>query len=163
DRAGPSRRRGGGVPAACLRLPGGPDILAVHRQAPGGRRPDVSAHRPPPRGGPRGGVRPGGGGGVSGGVGWPGRGGPPHTRRRRPGTIAGGRATLTEAIRARLGSRVVLGAEVLEVAQDGDGVRVRYRLGNAHEEVRASHCVLATPAPVARRLAIGLAPETADA
>lgn len=77
--------------------------------------------------------------------------------------IVGGPATLTEAIRTRLGSRVVLGAEVLEAAQDGDGVRVRYRLGNAHEELRASHCVLATPAPVARRLAVGLAPETADA
>lgn len=77
--------------------------------------------------------------------------------------IVGGSATLTEAIGARLGSRVVLGAEVLEVVQDKDSVRVRYRRGNADGEVRASHCVLATPAPVARRLATGLAPETADA
>jgi oxygen-dependent protoporphyrinogen oxidase len=77
--------------------------------------------------------------------------------------IVGGPATLTEAISASLGSRVALGAEVLEVAQKKDGVRVRYRLGNAHEELQASHCVLATPARIAHRLAIGLAPETADA
>ncbi len=77
--------------------------------------------------------------------------------------IVGGSATLTEAIGASLGSRVALGAEVLEVIQEKDSVRVRYHRGNADEEVQASHCVLATPAPIARRLAIGLAPETADA
>lgn len=77
--------------------------------------------------------------------------------------IVGGSATLTEAIATGLGSRVVLGAEVLEVVQTKDGVRVRYRLGNAHEELQASHCVLATPAPIAHRVASGLAPETADA
>src|SRR5262249_22177620 len=53
--------------------------------------------------------------------------------------------------------------EVLEVVQNEDGVSVRYRRGNTDEEVLASHCVLATPAPIARRLAIGLAPETAEA
>jgi protoporphyrinogen/coproporphyrinogen III oxidase len=77
--------------------------------------------------------------------------------------IIGGSATLTEAIGARLGPRVALGAEALEVVQTNDRVRVRYRQGDADEEVHASHCVLATPAPIARRLAIGLAPETADA
>jgi protoporphyrinogen/coproporphyrinogen III oxidase len=77
--------------------------------------------------------------------------------------IVGGSSALTEAIAARLGSRVVLGAEVLEVVQHSGGVSVRYRRGNADEEVLASHCVLATPAPIARRLAIGLAPPTAEA
>jgi protoporphyrinogen/coproporphyrinogen III oxidase len=77
--------------------------------------------------------------------------------------IVGGSAALTEAIGAGLGSRVVLGAEVLEVVQNNDSVSVRYRRGNAEEEVLASHCVLATPAPIARRLAIGLASETAEA
>ncbi len=77
--------------------------------------------------------------------------------------IVGGSAALTEAIGAGLGSRVVLGAEVLEVVQTKDSVKVRYRRGNAYEEVVASHCVLATPAPIARRLAVGLAPETAEA
>ncbi len=77
--------------------------------------------------------------------------------------IVGGSAALTEAIGAGLGSRVVLGAEVLEVVQTKDSVNVRYRRGHAYEEVVASHCVLATPAPIARRLAVGLAPETAEA
>jgi oxygen-dependent protoporphyrinogen oxidase len=77
--------------------------------------------------------------------------------------IVGGSAALTEAIGAELGPRAVLGAEVLEVIQQPDGVRVRYRRGNTAEEVLAGHCVLATPAPVARRLASGLAPETAQA
>jgi protoporphyrinogen/coproporphyrinogen III oxidase len=77
--------------------------------------------------------------------------------------IVGGSATLTEAIAAGLGSRVVLGATVLKVVQRDDGVSVRYRRGNADEEILASHCVLATPAPIARQLAVGLSPETADA
>jgi oxygen-dependent protoporphyrinogen oxidase len=77
--------------------------------------------------------------------------------------IVGGSATLTEAIATGLGSRVVLGAKVLQVVQNNDDVSVQYRRGNAHEEVLASHCVLATPAPIARQLAVGLPPETADA
>jgi protoporphyrinogen/coproporphyrinogen III oxidase len=77
--------------------------------------------------------------------------------------IVGGSAVLTEAISARLGSRVFLGAEVIEVAGEKDGARVRYRRGSSDEELLASHCVLATPAPIARRIAVGLAKETADA
>jgi protoporphyrinogen/coproporphyrinogen III oxidase len=77
--------------------------------------------------------------------------------------IAGGSSTLTEAIAARLGDRVVLGSEVLAVAQDADGVRVRFCRGATEEELLASHCVLATPAPITRRLASGLDPETDDA
>jgi oxygen-dependent protoporphyrinogen oxidase len=77
--------------------------------------------------------------------------------------VVGGSAALTEAIGAGLGSRVILGAEVLEVVQNKDNVNVRYRRGNADEEVVASHCVLATPAPIARQIAVGLAPETAEA
>jgi len=77
--------------------------------------------------------------------------------------ITGGPATLTEAIAAGLGPRVVLGAEVLEVVRDKDNVRVRYRRGTSDEELVAGHCVLATPAPIARRLSVGLAAQTADA
>lgn len=77
--------------------------------------------------------------------------------------IPGGSSTLTDTIAAGLGTRVVLGAEVLEVVQGDDGVRVRYRRGGAEDELLASHCVLATPAPIARRLVSGLAPETHDA
>ena len=77
--------------------------------------------------------------------------------------IPGGSSTLTDALAAGLGARVVLGAEVLEVAQEDDGVRVTCRRGGGTDELLASHCVLATPAPIARRLASGLAPETHDA
>jgi protoporphyrinogen/coproporphyrinogen III oxidase len=77
--------------------------------------------------------------------------------------IVGGSAALTEAIAAHLGPRVVLGAEVLKVVQNRDGVSVRYHRDNTEEQVLARHCVLATPAPIARQLAIGLASETAEA
>jgi protoporphyrinogen/coproporphyrinogen III oxidase len=77
--------------------------------------------------------------------------------------IPGGSSTLTDTIAARLGDRVVLGAEVLEVAQDDDGVRVRYRRGGSETVLLARHCVLATPAPIARHLASGLDSETDDA
>jgi oxygen-dependent protoporphyrinogen oxidase len=77
--------------------------------------------------------------------------------------IVGGSATLTDAISAGLGSRIALSAEVLEVVQKTDSVRVRCRRGHTDEEVDASYCVVATPAPTARRLVVGLAPETADA
>lgn len=77
--------------------------------------------------------------------------------------IVGGSAALTEAIAAGLGPRVVLGAKVLEAVQIKDRVSVRYRHGNAEEKVLAGHCVLATPAPIARQIAIGLASETAEA
>jgi protoporphyrinogen/coproporphyrinogen III oxidase len=77
--------------------------------------------------------------------------------------VVGGSSTLPDAIGRGLGARGVVGAEVLQVAQDNDVVRVRYRRDGADHEVLASHCVLATPAPIARRLAIGLATETADA
>src|SRR5215472_14612309 len=65
--------------------------------------------------------------------------------------IIGGSSTLPDAIGLGLGPRVVLGAEVRPVVQNGDGVSVRYRRGHADEEVLASHCVLATPAPITRR------------
>ncbi len=77
--------------------------------------------------------------------------------------VVGGSSTWPDAIGRGLGARVVVGAEVLQVALDNDVVRVRYRRDGADHEVLASHCVLATPAPIARRLAIGLATETADA
>jgi len=77
--------------------------------------------------------------------------------------IPGGSATLTDTIAAALGDRLMLETEVIEVLQDDDGVRVRYRRGGTEDELLARHCVLATPAPNSRRLAVGLAPETYDA
>ena len=77
--------------------------------------------------------------------------------------ILGGPSTLTEAISAALSARVRIGAEVVEVIETGNGVTVRYRDGSATAELRARHCVLATPAPVTARVAVALEPETAAA
>ncbi len=77
--------------------------------------------------------------------------------------ILGGPETLTDAIRAALGSRVRTGAEVTEVSRGRDGVRVRYQADPSGGDLRARHCVLATPAPIAAQVAVDLEPETAAA
>jgi oxygen-dependent protoporphyrinogen oxidase len=77
--------------------------------------------------------------------------------------ILGGPSTLTEAIRTVLASRVRTGAEVTEVLQSTHSVTVRYKKGAGTAEMRARHCVLATPAPITAQVAVGLEPETADA
>lgn len=74
--------------------------------------------------------------------------------------IIGGSSVLTETIQAELGSRVVLDSEVTEVASREDGVSVRYKTASGIEVLRARHCVLATPAPVARQLGVDLPSET---
>ncbi len=77
--------------------------------------------------------------------------------------IVGGSSVLTETIAAELGDRVVLGARATGVTSHQDGVSVRYERGGKEYELRARHCVLATPAPVARQLGAALASETRDA
>ena len=77
--------------------------------------------------------------------------------------IPGGAATLTEAIRAELGSRARTGCEVYEVIRDRGGTVVRYHSGSGRGELRARHCVITTPAPITARIAADLEAETADA
>jgi protoporphyrinogen/coproporphyrinogen III oxidase len=77
--------------------------------------------------------------------------------------ILGGPATLTEAIRAELGSRVRTGSEVYEVIRDRGGTVVRYQSGSGTGELRARHCVITTPAPITARIAADLEAETAAA
>jgi protoporphyrinogen/coproporphyrinogen III oxidase len=77
--------------------------------------------------------------------------------------ITGGASTLTDAITAELGPRVLTGAEVTEVRRDRRAVSVRYRRGRDSGEVRARHCVLATPAPITARVAVDLETDTAAA
>jgi oxygen-dependent protoporphyrinogen oxidase len=72
--------------------------------------------------------------------------------------IIGGAQRLIDGLAA--GVRVATGAEVQEVATEGDLVRVRYREGGDEREVRARHVVLATKAFDAARIAAGLPPET---
>lgn len=74
--------------------------------------------------------------------------------------IVGGSSVLTDTIAAELGDRVVLGAHATEVMSVGDGVSVRYERGGDTHELRARHCVLATPAPVSLRLGVDLPSET---
>ena len=75
--------------------------------------------------------------------------------------VLGGPGRLIEGIAAALsGGRAVTGAEVYEVASQGDLVRVRYREDGSNQEVLARHVVLATKAFDAARIAVDLAPET---
>lgn len=77
--------------------------------------------------------------------------------------IVGGSSVLPETIQGELGDRVALGAEVSQVASDGDGVTVRYEQGGKDEVLRARHCVLATPAPISLQLAVDLPSDTRSA
>lgn len=77
--------------------------------------------------------------------------------------IVGGPSTLTEAISARLGDRVRLGAEVNEVAHRTESVVVRYRQDGIDHEVEARAVVLATTASVAHRVAVDLPHDVRDA
>jgi oxygen-dependent protoporphyrinogen oxidase len=77
--------------------------------------------------------------------------------------IVGGPSTLTETIAASLGDSVVLGAAVQEVVQKSDSVVVRYTQDGVEHEVTARYAVLATPAPITRRIAVNLPEQTAEA
>lgn len=70
--------------------------------------------------------------------------------------IVGGSSRLPEAIASSLGSRVILGATVDEVVEGPGGVSVRYTRAGTSETLEAAHVVLATPAPIAHRVAVDL-------
>lgn len=74
--------------------------------------------------------------------------------------VLDGPGRLIEGIAAELPGRVVTGAEVDEVATEGDLVRVRYRQGGSDREVLARQVVLATKAFDAARIAVDLPVET---
>jgi len=74
--------------------------------------------------------------------------------------VLGGPGRLIDGIAAGLPGRVVTGAEVHEVATEGERVRVRYHEGGAEREVLARHAVVATKAFDAARIAVALPPET---
>ncbi len=77
--------------------------------------------------------------------------------------IVGGAATLTETIAQSIRDRIELGAVVDEVVQNSDHVVVRYTRGGQDHEVTARTAVLATPAPITRKVAVNLRPELRDA
>ena len=66
--------------------------------------------------------------------------------------LLGGSSRLGEAVRRRLGERVVVGAEVASVESDGDRALVRYDTVDGRFSIAARRVIVATPAPVALRL-----------
>jgi oxygen-dependent protoporphyrinogen oxidase len=74
--------------------------------------------------------------------------------------VLGGPSRLIDGIAAGLHDRVRTGAEVREVALEGDLVRVLYREGDSDREALARHVVLATKAFDAARIAVDLPSET---
>ena len=77
--------------------------------------------------------------------------------------IVGGAGALIDGLAAELGGRVQTGTEVLEVADDGERVRVRYRQGGAEHTLLARHAIVATKAFDAARLIRDLPAETSSA
>jgi oxygen-dependent protoporphyrinogen oxidase len=77
--------------------------------------------------------------------------------------IVGGAGTLVDGISAELGSKIVTGAEVQEVAEEAGVVRVRYRYDGADQELLARHAIVATKAFDAARLIRDLPGETHSA
>jgi oxygen-dependent protoporphyrinogen oxidase len=76
-----------------------------------------------------------------------------------PVNLRGGSGRLGEAMRQRLGDRVVLGAKVASVEADGDRALVHYDTEDGRFSVSARHVIVATPAPVARKIVQGLSRE----
>jgi oxygen-dependent protoporphyrinogen oxidase len=77
--------------------------------------------------------------------------------------ILGGPSTLTNIIAKTLGDRVQLNATVLEVLQKDNSVVVYYNQGGVVHVEEARFAVLATPAPITRKIAKNLDPEIANA
>jgi oxygen-dependent protoporphyrinogen oxidase len=77
--------------------------------------------------------------------------------------ILGGPSRLIEALARANEGRILENAEVTLVERMPGGVRVRYRHGDAEQEVRARAAVVAVPAPLARKIVAGLPSDTAAA
>ena len=77
--------------------------------------------------------------------------------------IVGGAGVLIDGIAAELPGRIVTDADVQEVAQEDDLVRVRYRSGGVDRELRARHAIVATKAFDAARLIRDLPADTRSA
>src|SRR5271166_5289064 len=73
-----------------------------------------------------------------------------------PVNLLGGSGRLGEAVRRRLGERVILGAKVASVEPDGDRAVVHYHAVDGRLSIAARRVIVATPAPVARTLVQGL-------
>jgi len=70
--------------------------------------------------------------------------------------LLGGSGRLGEAVRRRLADRVVVGAKVASVEPAGDRALVHYDTVDGRISILARRVIMATPAPVARKLVKGL-------
>jgi oxygen-dependent protoporphyrinogen oxidase len=77
--------------------------------------------------------------------------------------ILGGPSTLTNTIASTLGERVQLNAKVSDVLQKEDSVVVRYTQNGVSHTVEARYAVLATPAPITKKIAVNIDPEISEA
>jgi protoporphyrinogen/coproporphyrinogen III oxidase len=78
-------------------------------------------------------------------------------------TMVGGSSRLPGAIAEALGGRLLTGRRVGRVSREPDGVLVAFEEGGAERTIRAAAAVVATPAPVARRIVTELPAEVARA
>ncbi len=77
--------------------------------------------------------------------------------------IVGGAATLPQAIGDKLGDKLKMGAEVLQVVQHNDHVEVTWRQDGKEHTEKARYCVMTTPATITHRVTKGLHPVVYDA
>ncbi|MCP8616336.1 NAD(P)/FAD-dependent oxidoreductase [Salirhabdus salicampi] len=77
--------------------------------------------------------------------------------------ILGGPSTLTETIATVLGNQVQLNANVKQVVQDTNSVKVSYSQHGTEYEEEARYVVLATPAPITRKIAVNIKPQVGEA
>ncbi|MCG8619103.1 MAG: FAD-dependent oxidoreductase [Desulfobacterales bacterium] len=70
--------------------------------------------------------------------------------------ILGGPSTLTHTIASALGDRLALGARVDEVVHRTNSVVVRYTQNGVSHEEEARYAVLATQAPITRKIAVDI-------
>ncbi|OKL37787.1 flavin monoamine oxidase family protein [Domibacillus mangrovi] len=77
--------------------------------------------------------------------------------------IIGGPSTLTETMAAGLGERVQIGAVVNEVFHKPNSVVVRYTQNGVSYEEEARYAILATPAPITRKIAVDIDQQMGEA
>ncbi|MEV5650642.1 FAD-dependent oxidoreductase [Nocardia sp. NPDC052254] len=73
-----------------------------------------------------------------------------------PVNLLGGSGEIGAAMHRRLAQRVILGATVSSIEPDGEGAIVHYDTADGRFSVAARHVIVATPAPIARKLVHGL-------
>ncbi len=77
--------------------------------------------------------------------------------------LKGGSGLLPRALAQQLGERVVTGAHAGSVVQTANGVSVKYTLAGREREASGKYAIVATPAPITRKMLTDLPPETATA